>query len=191
MGLLLLVIVWQWGSAAWIFTKAELAQWLIANAWDNTLMQPAIPDKPWPWADTWPVARLQMLGRDVDLYVLEGAQGNSLAFGPGHHQGTALPGEGMSVIGGHRDTHFRFLKTVVGGDELLVQTVSGRVIHYRVRHIEVVDINRQALQITPNEKGMLLVTCYPFDTVITQGPLRLLVWLDEIDGPVRPVIAVF
>jgi hypothetical protein len=72
--------------------------------------------KPWPWADTWPVARLRMQHPSVDLIVLAGAYGRTLAFGPGHVTSSALPGqEGTVMLTGHRDTHFRFLKDVQTG----------------------------------------------------------------------------
>jgi hypothetical protein len=48
--------------------------------------------KPWPWADTWPIARLSAPRHGVDLFVLAGATGRTLAFGPGHVDGTARPG---------------------------------------------------------------------------------------------------
>lgn len=178
---LLLVVISQWGSAVWIFAKAQLAQWLIADAWADTLQLPrGLPKKPWPWADTWPVARLQFPARDVDLYVLEGDQGNSLAFGPGHQLGTALPGAGMSVIGGHRDTHFRFLQYLVVGDTFTIQIATGQVFRYRVQRLEVVDIHKQPLRIMPALQGVVLVTCYPFDAIAPNGSERLLVWADSM-----------
>ena len=70
--LALLVGGWHLGQAAYIAAKAELAQVLIGKAWQRTLAgEQAV--KPWPWADTWPVARLIMAERDVDLFVLAGA----------------------------------------------------------------------------------------------------------------------
>ena len=177
---LLGLVCWQWGSAGWIHAKALLAQYLIADAWAQTLSRPELPRKPWPWADTWPVARLQVPGRDVDLYVLAGAQGNSLAFGPGHMHGTALPGQGFSVIGGHRDTHFQFLQNLANGDELLLQTPDKTLLRYRVHQTEVVDSRLQPLHIPAELPGLLLVTCYPFDALTANGPLRYLVWAEEI-----------
>lgn len=177
---LLLLAAWQWGGAVWIFSKAQMAQWLLADAWATTLENPHAEIKPWPWADTWPVARLQVPMQNVDLFVLAGAQGNSLAFGPGHMHGTALPGEGFSVIGGHRDTHFGFLQHLVTGDEISVESATGSRVIYQVRHVEVVDSTRTPLGIDPQRKGLVLVTCYPFDGLETGGSLRYLVWADEI-----------
>ncbi len=177
---LLLLLVWQWGGAAWITAKAQLAQWLLQHAWSETLERQSESVKPWPWADTWPVARLWVPGQEVDLYVLAGAQGNSLAFGPGHMHGTALPGEGISVIGGHRDTHFGFLQQVAVGEEILLQTSAGNLVRYQVQSAEVVDSRHQPLLINPQGRGLVLVTCYPFDALSPGGHLRYVVWAAEI-----------
>ena len=40
--------------------------------------------KPWSWADTWPVARVEVPRLYKSAIVLAGASGQSLAFGPGH-----------------------------------------------------------------------------------------------------------
>jgi hypothetical protein len=101
---------WQVWEGSWIYAKARLAQVLLQRAWSRALAGEAMP-KPWPWADTWPVARLRMQHPSVDLIVLAGAYGRTLAFGPGHVTSSALPGqEGTVMLTGHRDTHFRFLK---------------------------------------------------------------------------------
>ena len=123
---------WQLGDGLWIYAKARLAHYLIADAWQQTLATGKTA-KPWPWADTWPVARLQAIDHNIDLYILEGAHGSALAFGPGHMQGSAYPGtEGVSIVGGHRDTHFRFLQQLEPGDPLRITTNSGTVTSYRV-----------------------------------------------------------
>ena len=109
---------WQLGQGAYIPAKAWFAQELMQRAW---LRASAGEDRaaPWPWADTWPVARLTATSHDVDLIVLAGGSGRTLAFGPGHLGASALPGEiGNMVIAGHRDTHFAFLQEVRRGDRL-------------------------------------------------------------------------
>jgi sortase A len=159
----------QLGAAAWIQLKAELAQGLIARAWE----EPGI-EKPWPWADTWPIARLQVPGRDVDLYVLAGDRGNALAFGPGHQHGSALPGgDGVTVIGGHRDTHFAFLQHIEPGDALLLTDKAGTARRYEVSQTRIADIRRGPLQAAG--EGLILVTCFPFDALAAGGPLRYVV----------------
>ncbi len=172
--LLLLLLCWQWGQAGWIYAKAQLAHSLIQESWQVTITEQA-PQKPWSWADTWPVARLQAPGQKKDLYILEGADGSALAFGPGHMQGTALPGQGASVIGGHRDTHFDFLETIKRGDPLIIQNQQGHWKTYHVDRMEVVDSEKQPLHIREDQDQLILVTCYPFNALTAGGPLRYLV----------------
>jgi len=67
-GLLLAVAAWHGGRAAWIEAKAQLAQVLVRRAWQRTLAG-AGDARPWPWADTRPVARLMAPGLGVDTFV--------------------------------------------------------------------------------------------------------------------------
>ena len=173
---------WHGGQGLYIYSKAALAQHLIAQAWEQT-QKTHTPQKPWPWADTWPVARLR-LPHSKDLYVLAGTSGNALAFGPGHESASALPGQsGVSVIGGHRDTHFRALKYLQLNDVIDVQRSDRQWQRYRVDVIQIVDSRTTPLQIpAPSPQAsvgkhsqLLLITCYPFDTLQTGGPLRYLV----------------
>lgn len=166
---------WQLGDGLWIYAKARLAQHLIADAWQQTLATGKTA-KPWPWADTWPVARLQAIDHNIDLYILEGAHGSALAFGPGHMQGSAYPGtEGVSIVGGHRDTHFRFLQQLEPGDPLRITTNSGTVTSYRVVGQRIANSARAPLRVTATESQLLLITCYPFDSLRAGGPLRYVV----------------
>lgn len=172
-GLLLAVTLWQWGQTGWIYAKAQLAQYLIADAWQTTLEQQQ-PKAPWPWADTWPVARMQVPIHDIDLYVLEGADGSALAFGPGHMQGTALPGKGTSVIGGHRDTHFAFLADIQVGDIIKFQNSEGNWQEYRIINTEIKNSETEPLLIQTDNNELLLVTCYPFNALRAGGPMRFI-----------------
>jgi sortase A len=160
--LLVALGTWQLGRGAWIHAKAWLAQSLIAHAWTRTLSGEH-QAKPWPWADTWPVARLSVPRLGIERYVLAGAEGAAMAFGPGHVSGTALPGEaGNSVIGGHRDTHLAFLAKLKPGDALIAERADGRRVTYRVRAMQVLD--RREVWVTQQEgpARLTLVTCYPF-----------------------------
>ena len=167
----------QLGSAAWIKAKANLAQLLIGSAWEKTLVSKGAVAKPWPWADTWPVARLEVPRHKVDLYVLAGAAGNSLAFGPGYEAASAGPGQaGVTVIGGHRDTHFEFLQAMKANTLLSLQLPSGERKAYQVSAMRVVDTRREPyLQMRGDSNELLLVTCYPFDALTPGGPLRYVV----------------
>ena len=167
---------WQFGHGAWIQAKAWLAQGLIARAWQRTLAGEAHA-KPWPWADTWPVARLSVPSLGIERYVLEGADGAAMAFGPGHLRGTALPGaQGNSVISGHRDTHLAFLRELPVGAEIDVQAADGSRRRYVVRYTQVLD--RRDVWIAKQEgpTRLTLVTCFPFDALRAGGPQRYVVW---------------
>jgi len=162
-------------DSGWIYAKAELAQQLIKDAWSQTL-ETGVVVKPWPWADTWPVARLEAETHNVDLYVLQGIHGSSLAFGPGFLIGSARPGdEGSTIIAGHRDTHFRFMADLKQGDLMKLTDNEGQRHDYRVETLAVVDSDQQQLFARGDEKRLVLVTCYPFDTINPGGPLRYVV----------------
>ncbi len=180
--LLLSGAIWQGGQGVYIFAKAILAQWLIADAWRQSLETGTLV-KPWPWADTWPVARLR-LPRGDDLFVLAGAAGNSLAFGPGHESASALPGQpGVSVIGGHRDTHFRALKDLQLQESITVQSLDSQWHPYRIEKLAVVDSRNTTLNIpqeaAADHRQLLLITCYPFNALQPGGPLRYVVSATE------------
>jgi len=175
--------VWQVASGTYIHAKAWLAQQLIASAWTRTL-EGEREAKPWPWADTWPIARLQVIGKSVDLYVLADASGRSLAFGPGYVNGTAGIGEGNTVLAGHRDTHFAFLQNLQPGDELAMQTADGREWRFQLNETHVIDSRHERLQFDEAADATLtLLTCYPFDSITPSGPLRYVAVADIKSGP--------
>ena len=179
-GLLLLLGGWQIGGGLWIYAKAALAQALIKQAWANRLSGDG-SEKPWPWADTTPVARLVVPTRGIDQIVLAGASGRTLAFGPGHMDGTSAPGEaGLAVITGHRDTHFRFLKDLARGDELLLTDAAGVRHRYHVSDGRVIDSTTTGLSLDGTAAQVALVTCYPFDAVRPGGPLRYVVFAETV-----------
>lgn len=166
---------WQVGEGVYIHAKATLAQFLLERAWAQTLDGDS-QVRPWPWADTWPVARLTAPDHGVDLIVLQGASGRTMAFGPGHVTGSAAIGApGLSLIGGHRDTHFRFLQNLQPGDALRLQTADGAIHDYQVDLTEIVDHQQATLPTIEGRSTVTLVTCYPFDALSPGGPLRYLV----------------
>ena len=156
----------------WIPAKAVLAQALIARAWSSAEAASA-PPKPWPWADTGPVARLWLAPGTSPLYVLAGASGEAMAFGPGHVSSSARPGEADNVvIAGHRDTHFAPLQHLVPGDVLRLEAVDGTLVEYAVEASRVVHESRVDLLDRTGRAELTLVTCYPFDAIVPGGPLR-------------------
>jgi len=172
--LLMVLGTWQVGAAVYIHAKALLAQQLLLNAWDRT-EQVGQRIRPWGWADTWPLAKLEVKQLGIETMVLAGASGRTLAFGPGHIEGTApLGGSGNSVISGHRDTHFQFLRDLVKDDQIELHLPGGRNLKYAVMRMGIVDqddtwiLGHQINQLT-------LVTCYPFDAVVPGGRQRYMV----------------
>jgi sortase A len=167
--------VWQAGHGAWIYTKAHLGQFLLQRAWARTLAGEA-EVKPWPWADTWPVARLRVPAHGIDLIVLDGVSGRTLAWAPGHAGGSAPPGTpGTAIISGHRDTHFRFLERLRPGDEIAVDTPARPSARFQVREVRVVDSRTAMIRRDIGAATLVLVTCYPFDAMTPGGPLRYVV----------------
>jgi sortase A len=166
---------WQLGQGAYIPAKAWLAQELMQRAWTRA-GSGENRATPWPWADTWPVARITARAGEVDLIVLAGASGRTLAFGPGHMSASVLPGEtGNSVIAGHRDTHFQFLKDVQRGELLTVESGTGSRYLYQVVGVDIVDSGKGSLTLDTETAMLSLVTCYPFDSRESGGPLRYVV----------------
>lgn len=162
-------------DAGWIHTKAAFAQHLLHLAWNDS-DQGATARKPWPWADTHPVARLRAPTLGIDQIVLAGDSGRTLAFGPGWAEASAVPGaRGTSVISGHRDTHFAFLRDMGTGMEVEVEN-SGARRTYRVVGTRIVDVRTDLIALRGHD-ALLLVTCYPFDAVSAGGPLRYVVEL--------------
>ena len=166
---------WQFGQGAYIPAKAWLAQELMHRAWKKAEGGDLAPP-PWPWADTRPVARLSAKGGDIELVVLEGGSGRTLAFGPGHLSISAMPGEnGNSIIAGHRDTHFLFLQYMKRGETIQVELPNGRKHLYQVTEIDVVDSRRGSLVLDTDSPMLSLVTCYPFNALEAGGPMRYIV----------------
>jgi sortase A len=179
---LVLTGIWLVAGGGWIYAKAALAQTLLTRAWTETLAGGGAV-RPWPWADTWPIARLRFPAAGRETIVLAGAQGASLAFGPGHVDGTPPPGApGNSVIGGHRDTSFTMLGALHGGDTLSLQTADGRWRSFSVIGNTIVDARKEWHPPQPPEglAMLTLVTCWPLDAIVPGGPLRYLVFAEEM-----------
>jgi len=151
---------------AWIAAKARVAEVCIARAYEAH-RRDGRDHRPWSWADTTPIARLAVARLGVRRIVLAGASGSSLAFGPGHLDGSAPPnGPGTCVLAGHRDGAFAFLAALVAGDVVEVET-HGRTRRYRVRELAVRSMWDLDVLAMTGEDRLVLVTCYPFG-----GPTR-------------------
>ena len=161
-------------QAAWIPAKAALAQVLLERAFARTLAEGASA-RPWPWADTVPVARIGFPRLGERYVVLAGSSGQALAFGPGHVEGTPEAGEpGIAVYAAHRDTQFRSLGRLTVGDAIKVERRDGVTVRFRVTGRRVVRWDASGLDPDAPGRRLILATCWPLDAV-TSGPERLLV----------------
>jgi sortase A len=159
------------GHGAATHAKAWVAQVLLERAFAETIVS-GHPTKPWSWADTTPVARIVVKRIHASAIALAGSSGQALAFGPGHVDLTAEPGErGVAVYAAHRDTHFRFLREVRIGDEIEITRSDGRVFHYRADATRVVRFDASGIDPLTEGHELVLSTCWPFDAV-TPGPER-------------------
>ena len=171
--LLALVGFILFGQGAYIHAKALLAQILLQRAFAETIATGHLT-KPWSWADTWPVARIEVKRIDASTIVLAGSSGQALAFGPGHVELTPDAGErGVAVYSAHRDTHFRFLRDVAIGDEIDVTRSDGRTFRYRADATSVVRFDASGIDPLSRNYELVLSTCWPFDA-LTSGPDRYL-----------------
>jgi sortase A len=153
--------------AVYLHAKAELAGMLIRRAWQTTARTGAT-QRPWPWADTYPEARLQIPRLGYDEIVLAGATPRTLAFGPARLQSGAALGEpGNLEIAGHRTSWFEPLQGVTLGDTINVEWFDARHRRlcqrtYRINAIRVVDPSDVQMLAATSDDVLTLVTCYPF-----------------------------
>ncbi len=165
------------GNAARIWAKAHLANLLLAHAFEQS-QQTQTWVKAWPWADSYPVARLRVPGLEISQIVMQGSHGEALAFGPGLMQEGAQPGEsGAVMIAGHRDTHFSYLPQLRVDMVVELESRLGQVRRYRVIGSKVID-SRKGPLVTDGADRLLLISCYPFSQFAQRGPLRYLVYAE-------------
>lgn len=188
--LLPLIAIIALGKAGWIEGKAVVAQHLLEHAWQQSSDNGEI-QKPWPWFDSYPVAELIWPDGERQI-LLHGLSGQALAFAPGLQ---ILDGQGRSlevnqwtnantlVVGGHNDTHLATLKTINTGDEFVLLDTNRVERSYRVAQQEVADSRTtRILPVVAGHQRLLLVTCYPFDALLSGGPMRYVVTAYPING---------
>jgi sortase A len=162
------------GRGVAIHAKAFVAQILLDRAFARSLEENA-PVKPWSWADTRPVAKVEVERIGLEAIVLKGGSGQALAFGPGHLEGTAIPGEeGTAVIAAHRDTHFAGLAGMRLGDEIRLTRGDGVTVWFRVAEMSVATWDASGIDPHAEGRWLVLSTCWPFGAT-EPGPLRFLV----------------
>ena len=208
----MILALFLFGYGSWIPLKARVAQWLLEDAWESRLRHRVVAEavardatgpaatvtdataripnagdrnwRPWPWADMTPVGRLSAPGVGGEWIVVSGSGARNLAFAPTWMEGSAVPGSaGLSVIAGHKDTHFAVLANMRVGHMLHWTDAQGKLWRYVVRAVAVVDSRDNAIPLgaARDTPALLLVTCYPFDAS-HGGPLRWVVLAEAIDA---------
>ena len=163
-------------KSALIHAKALLGPILLQQAWHETLAT-GLPTKPWSWADIQTSGRLRAPEHGIDLVALDNSSGEALTWGPGFWTDPALADEsGLTILTGHRDTHFAFLSDINPGDRLLLQTKDGATHQYVTAKTQVVDVRYDRITKPDAGEWLLLITCHPFGSVLPDPPERFLVW---------------
>ena len=188
-------------QASWLPAKAWLSQQLIKHSWqqsisimaqqqmqerqqqirsqDNTnphsLSKP-IAIKPWPWADTFPIAELVFQRIDKSIVVLNGGDPTTLAFSAGavapFNQPAAIK---PFVVAGHRDSHFAFLEDIAIKDIVSLVDARGKMQHYQVESIDIVDATIGQFPLVADERSLVLITCYPFKGITNSADERYVI----------------
>ena len=124
--------------------------------------------------------RIDKIG--VDEVIFEGVDRQTLKSGPGHQEGTPLPGQpGNAVLSGHRTTYgrpFYDFDLLEVGDRIEVESAIGVHI-YEIREIQIVQPTD--IWVTDDRPGawLTLTTCEPKFS----ARLRLVIWAEMVSGP--------
>jgi sortase A len=168
--------------ASWLPTKAWLSQQLISYSWQQAMdlqnkQQPSVQQpsdqqhsivavKPWPWADTFPIAQLSFKRLKENIVVLNGGDPTTLAFSAGAVAPFNQTNNGQAfVVAGHRDSHFAFLEGVLMKDIISMTDQYGEIQLYQVEAIDIVDASQGELDILTDDSSLILITCYPFNGI--------------------------
>jgi sortase A len=157
------------GAALWRDVKPWLTQALLARAWQSSLAS-GRHVKAWPWASSWPVARLTFPRLGIERYVLSG-DGATPDLGSYHMAGTALPGEaGNSVIGTLDETDLAFLRELAPQTLIEVESMEESGIRYTVRYAQPLD--PRDIWITKQEgpARLTLISCTSSRTLRPEEP---------------------
>ena len=180
--LILLFVAYQlWGTGIWeARAQSDLegkferdlarSQATTTTAPTTTTTTPP-PAPPVPLAGE-PVAVIRIDKIGVDKVVVEGTGVPELRKGPGHYEGSPLPGQrGNAAIAGHRTTYgapFGDLDQLSGptstkdGDTISVRTLTGTWVYKLSRDPFVVSPNQtEVLDPVPGQATLTLTTCNP------------------------------
>ena len=163
-----------------IEVKAKVAQVLLEYTWNKSLKENK-SYKPWPSFDGYPILKLEIPRYNITQIVLEGTSGQALAFGPAFHKETYLPSSNkITAISSHRDSHGEYIKNLKIGDILKLQDLDNNWHTYKIEEFLIVNV-KDAVNINKRNR-LLLITCYPFDALLSGTPLRYIVSAINIES---------
>lgn len=148
---------------SWVYLKAYAAKLLIAQAWQQSLVD-GQPHRPWPWADTYPIATLSI--GDETQFILANASMRNLAFGVNADSGQT-PAQFDATIDtqrhpvnlfGHNDTHFKNVHLLDINDAIVIQTLSKHR-RYVINHKAYIHEHALSLNETSQQGQIRLITC--------------------------------
>ena len=122
--------------------------------------------------------KVERLG--LNAVFVQGDSPRILRRAVGHISDTPLPGErGNVVLTGHRDSFFRPLRDIQGGDTIRLKTLEGEFA-YQVDWTRVVSPTDVDVLRPSGENILTLVTCFPF-YYVGPAPKRFIVRAHQIE----------
>ena len=143
-------------KSSYVYGKAQLAQWLLWQAWQDNKDELTAKHKAWYYADGYPVGQLNSLTHNISHIVMNEASNRNMAFAPGiwHHSSN------NTIIAAHNDTHFAFVKDLKAGDDLSYLSQGSVEQYFRVSVILEVDF-RDTNWMYGLDNYLILITCQP------------------------------
>lgn len=179
-GIALAAGVWQFNQSTVIYAPGWLTESLLRTAWVRTQTS-GRRVKPWPWASTWPLARITAPDLRFEQIILAQADEKVSAFALGHLDSSALPGEiGNSILRVHHNTFFDFLRLLKDGDPLVLESLRSGRWYYRISGIFIVDKTNVRLLGPSLNRRLTFISCYPC-TDPDQDNLRYVVVAEEVE----------
>jgi len=132
-----------------------------------------------------PIGNIQIPRIGANYTFFEGVDLPTLQLGPGHYEGTPLPGEeGNAGIAGHRTTYlapFNRLDELGEGDRIIVSYINGSRFIYRYLNTNIVTPDRTDVLEAKFDNRLTLTACHPKYSASE----RIVVSAELLDKPAR------
>ena len=171
--------VWQFANNSLISVQNIINQGLLHTAWVRT-QSSGHQVKPWPWAETVPIARLSIPSLNAKHVVLAYADHKLPTVAITHANSSIPPGElGNSILNVSQEGYQSFLRHLKPGDVLLLESVHSGLWRYRVSTIYVVEKTNTVLIEPSLNRRLTLVSCHRCDQ--QQNRFRYVVVAEEME----------